>query len=60
VCVLTVVQRAAAQHSVHTPHAATTLQNTYVTTAVVLVKHGGLPEDGSVMNRNMSEQVTDF
>jgi hypothetical protein len=33
----------------------------YVTTAVVFLdKYSELPEDGSMVNRNMSEPMTDF
>jgi hypothetical protein len=39
------------------------VQNTepqYVTTTVALAKYSELPEDGSMVNRNMSEPMTDF
>jgi hypothetical protein len=32
----------------------------HVTTTVVLAKYNELPEDGSMVNRNMSEPLTDF
>jgi hypothetical protein len=32
----------------------------YVTTTVALAKYSELPEDGSTVNRNMSEPMTDF
>jgi hypothetical protein len=32
----------------------------YVTTTVALAKYSELPEDGSMVNRNMSEPMTDF
>jgi hypothetical protein len=32
----------------------------HVTTTVVLAKYSELPEDGSMVNRNMSEPLTDF
>jgi hypothetical protein len=32
----------------------------YLTTTVALAKYSELPEDGSMVNRNMSEPMTDF
>jgi hypothetical protein len=32
----------------------------YVTTTVALAKYSELPEDGSMVNRNMSKPMTDF
>jgi hypothetical protein len=32
----------------------------YVTTIIALAKYSELPEDGSMVNRNMSEPMTDF